>query len=312
METKDFTRETSILLAIAALAFGCVTTIPGADGVGEGCGECEASEICSAVGECIPADSCLVDEDCGGGALCEIEAGIDSDLGTCKTSSECAHFEIQSTLVKPNVLIVLDRSGSMEQNAGGKSRWNAAKQAIATVTQSYDDGIRFGLSTYSSCMAGGCSAGSIVTPIADNNASTINGFLANKVDQGSVDGKAATGGNVKYLCDSDNDETSTGRSLEALVGEPSIQDPERPNAILLITDGEESNSCIQDGMDGPSGASELLDQSIAVRTYVVGLGINSASVNAIAASGGTASAIPRSHSRRSAGRCGPTQRLLQR
>ncbi len=179
----------------------------------------------------------------------------------------------------------------MNGDAGGDSRWNVAKKAVETVTKAFDGQIRFGLATYSSCLAGGCSAGSIVTPIADNNASAINNFLAMTTDSGSQDGKALDGnGKIRYLCDSGAPETSTGKALSALVGAPDLQDPLRANAILLLTDGEESDQCVAD-CNGSCGAKRLLDQAKSVKTFVVGLGVNSATIDQIAKAGGTNASV---------------------
>jgi hypothetical protein len=184
-------------------------------------------------------------------------------------------------------MILLDRSGSMDDEAGNDTRWNVAKRAIDTVTSRFDNEIRFGLTTYSSCVDDGCSAGSIVVPIAERNAGAIQAFLSNKVDRGSDDGNAMSGGDVAYLCDSGNPETSTGTSLFALLGEETLQDPGRDNAVLLITDGEESGECIDDDRDAKASATALAGQAVGVRTYVVGLGVNADSLDAVARAGGT-------------------------
>jgi hypothetical protein len=189
-------------------------------------------------------------------------------------------------------MILLDRSGSMDGDAGGDTRWNVAKKAIAQVTTSFDAKIRFGLATYSSCTSGGCSAGSIVVPIADANATNINGFLATTVDQGSSNGQGQTsGGLVQYLCDSGDPETSTGKSLAALVGEPTLQDTTRNNLIILLTDGGESSECVG-SCNGPCAAAQLLAQNPSVKTYVIGLGVGASAIDQIAQAGGTTQSIP--------------------
>ena len=80
-------------------------------------------------------------------------------------------------------------------------------------------------------------------PIADKNAGAINGFLSTAIDQGSSNGQGTSGGKIKYLCDSGDPETSTGKSLAALVGESTLQDPTRNNVVILLTDGSESGEC---------------------------------------------------------------------
>ena len=47
---------------------------------------------------------------------------------------------------EPNILLILDHSGSMNENApGGSSRWNQAIEAINQVTFGFDQILRFGL-----------------------------------------------------------------------------------------------------------------------------------------------------------------------
>ncbi len=271
---------------------------------------CDDNEFCSFAGMCIPIGTCAHDGDCAAGQHCGEESQVCLDDGACVDNGdcddgmvcnadrecviggECGQDEIDTSRPAPNMLILLDRSGSMDGDAGGNSRWNVAKAAIGTVTGNFADQIRFGLATYSACLSGGCSAGSIVVPIADDGASAVSAFLADKLDQGSSNGSQNTGSGIAYLCDSGDPETSTGKSLNALVGQSSLQDDQRDNFVLLITDGEESGSCIEGGINGPAGAAALLAQTISVPTYVVGLGINSAALNQIAVAGGTDALLP--------------------
>lgn len=245
---------------------------------------CPAGQYCSVTQACVPEGSCGANGDCGGGQVCNASK-------KCEIDSGCGKSEFTITQLAPNVMILLDRSGSMDGDAGGDTRWNVAKKAISQVTTKFDDKLRFGLATYSSCAAGGCSAGSVVVPIADKNATAINGFLATTIDQGSSDGKGTAGGLIQYLCDSGNPETSTGKSLAALVGQASLQDPTRSNVVILLTDGAESTEC-KGSCDGPCGAGKLLAQTPSVKTYVIGLGVNPTAVDAIAAAGGTTKSVP--------------------
>lgn len=310
-------------LGVCALAFApaCGAGHLGGDGDDDStdaaphgdCGTeaCDAGEYCSVTNVCIPDGTCAHDDDCAGDLHCGEESSrcladgecaatgdcgegmvCNTETGECEIGGECGATEINATRQVPNVLILLDRSGSMDGNAGGDSRWNVAKGAIQVVTDTYDADIRFGLATYSACLSGGCSAGSIVVAIADDNAAAVNGFLADKLDEGSSNGSNNTGSGIQYLCDSGDPETSTGKSLGALLGESSLQATDRDNAVLLITDGEESGSCVEGGMDGRAGAAALLAQAISVRTYVVGLGINSSTLQQIAVAGGTDQLVP--------------------
>jgi len=260
--------------------------------------ECPPGEYCSAARVCIPTGQCRLDDDCAG-LVCgagsrtclspgECAATGDcpdgqvcaTDTRTCEIGGMCGGTDFEITRLAPNVMILLDRSGSMDGDAGGRPRWDVAKDAIRTVTERFAGEIRFGLATYSSCTGGGCSAGSVVIPIGDD-VSRINDFLAPLRADGSSDGSPPD-----YLCDSGDPETSTGPSLQALTTEPTLQDADRANAVLLVTDGQESNC---GGPDGAGGAAALLGRPIPVRTYAVGLSrdTSESELMAIAVAGGT-------------------------
>jgi hypothetical protein len=246
--------------------------------------DCPAGQVClPASSECGPAGSCILDDDCPEGQSC-----VD---GSCMIGGDCGGFEFSIEAVPPNLLIMLDRSGSMSGDVPGVNlnRWEVAKQAIAQVTTGFDDKIRFGLATYSACIGNGCSAGQVVVPIADQNAAAINAFLATTTGAGSSDGQNVNNdGLIEYLCDSGDPETSTGTSLGAQVGSPPLQDPARDNAILLITDGAESGECVVNGVTGPVAAANLFGQAIPVKTFAVGFGgANLDEINNIAQAGGT-------------------------
>lgn len=260
------------------------TTLDGDEGC-SGNEDCPPNQVClPASGQCGPPGSCQINEDCPDGQVCD-------DTQQCNIGGDCGGFEFEIEAVPPNLLILLDRSGSMNGGVPGTNlnRWEVAKQAIAEVTTNFNDQIRFGLATYSSCVGNGCSAGSVVVGIADSNAGAINGFLDGTVGEGSNNGNSVNGsGKIEYLCDSGDPETSTGASLQALVGDPILQDSERENAVMLITDGSESGDCVNGGINGPVAAGNLFGQAIAVRTFAVGFGgANVGEINNIAQSGGT-------------------------
>jgi len=255
-------------------------------GTGQQCeldGDCPAGQHCGAMSRvCLDPSGCLFDADCDDGFTC--------NEGTCTIGGDCGGFVFQFEQVPPNLLILLDRSGSMDGDVPGtgQNRWEVARDAIFAVTTEFNESIDFGLATYSSCLPGGCSAGAIVVPILPLAAPLIQDFLDGTVGVGSSDGMGMTGdGHIEYLCDSGNPETSTGVALQALVGEPSLQDPARANAILLLTDGGESGECTDD-IDGPGGAANLLAQAVPVQTFAVGMGGASLDqLQEIATAGGT-------------------------
>ncbi len=297
-------------------ALGCGDDdIPSRDGdtrdtyvppVGTSCDDnddCDEDEYCSTTSRCIEDTFCLGPRDCDSGRCgagsrrcldgedacfddrdCPSGQQCGADL-RCEIGTDCGGREFGTTRLAPNMLIVLDRSGSMSGRIDGVTRWDVAKEAIEEVTTRFDASVRFGLATYSACLSGGCSAGSVVVPIADENAPAINAFLRPLIGDGSRDGSSP-----RYLCDSGVPETTTGKTLLSFVGEASLQDATRANTILLVTDGEESGSCTEGGaQDGPSGAAALFSQATSVRTYVVGFSrdVDAGELNAVSEAGGT-------------------------
>jgi hypothetical protein len=212
--------------------------------------DCPPGEHCAPWSEvCVAPNGCEVNEDC--------EPGLQCVDGACEIGG-CGAESFNLTAVPPNVMIVLDRSGSMDGDVqdSDKPRWEVAKDAISLLVNGFNEEIRFGLDTYSSCIPGQeCSAGSIVVPLGNLAAGPITGFLGGK--------------GLEYLCNSGDPETSTGNTLYALIGEPSLQDPMRSNAVLLITDGGENGEC-QTVTNGQDAAGKLLSQTIPVKTFAVG------------------------------------------
>lgn len=223
-------------------------------GPGDDCSEdtdCPPGQHCGQLSsKCLGPDQCVYSEDCDEGKTC--------DSGMCVIGSDCGGDSFELTKLPPNMMIVLDRSGSMDGDVmnSNKSRWEVAKDAIFAVTTQFNNDIRFGLVTYSACeLLNKCTAGKIVVPILDKAAKIISDFLGPK--------------GLEYLCNSGMSETSTGNTLQALVGNPTLQDPMRGNAVLLITDGNENDDC-KGNTDGAKAAGALFGQPIPVKTYAVG------------------------------------------
>lgn len=233
--------------------------------------DCPSGEECTAFSQlCVPPGGCGIDADC------PLES-VTCQAGVCTTGEDCGDATFNITQLEPNVMILLDRSGSMDDDVpgNGDSRWNVAKQVVNTTTAEFDDTVRFGLATFSACIPGqACSPGQIEIAVAPGNAGAISNFLAGAQD-----------GLLGYLCNSGLPETSTGRSLDALVGNPLLQEAGRDNAVLLVTDGGESQECTP--VDGPTAAGNLYGQDIPVKVFAVGFGFSGASLDQIATAGGT-------------------------
>jgi hypothetical protein len=257
-----------------------------------GAAECEGALVCApASGECEENVSCADHSDCGDEAYCrddgtcaksETESPCEVDA-TCPASDrcfagvcipdQCQAENFVAEAVEPNMLIVLDRSGSMDQRIGGfgsERKWNIALDAVDTLTAQYNGRIRFGLylfpGTDQACNQGAqCQPGVAAVNIDDDTGGDINAYLADT-------GTCLFG-------------TPMAATLDDVLNYTPLEDPTRPNYVLLITDGEEN--CDADPAD-PIG--DLLSSTPSVQTYVVGFGggVDPGQLNDMAQAGGTA------------------------
>ena len=140
--------------------------------------QCGAGKLCSALGVCINGQRKI---DCGTTADCSASGnGICTGYFKCSNSNNCGGTELQSEIVTPNMLILLDRSGSMGSNnilvpvtpkktctkdsncsSGQKcdtsnqvcatvlgTRWQVASQAVNDVVAAHPTDIRWGLAMF--------------------------------------------------------------------------------------------------------------------------------------------------------------------
>ncbi len=243
---------------------------------------CAGDEKCSTAGGCVPKTGCGADNECSAGRVCE---GI-ACVPTCATAScaagrtcqanghcsdptgsgggngtSCGGELFQSTRVQANFLIVLDRSGSMEETLpSGPSKWSLATVAVKSVTTTNEAAIRFGLSMFPG--AARCSEGNNAVPVGDRTATQISQALP----------AIATGSG-----------TPIGAALLLASKRTELTEATRANFVLLVTDGLEN--CNGD----PVGAVKAM-AARGIKTYVVGFGadVDPTRLSQLAVEGGTA------------------------
>lgn len=266
----------------------------GTGGTGAGSSGCQDATDCGPGAVCDPSTSqcvenkpCTTHTECGAAAACingvctpNTSGGPCDDDANCLSGETCTGgvcgcggVVYGAESVPPNVLIVLDRSGSMNDMIPGGTKWDVARAAINQVTASYGAGVQFGLMMYPGTDLAGnmgmqCGPGAVFVDPAPATAATISGDLmaANTTTFG----------------------TPTAEALTALVGYAPLLDPNRNNYILLITDGQ--STCA----DPVTVVGSLFAQVPSVKTFVVGFGtaVDPVELDAMAQAGGTAGPNP--------------------
>lgn len=259
---------------------------PGLAGVGEACntdGDCKESLECAPSGVCAVAagadctddDSCPPDPDgppivIGIGGASSQGVGGDGAGG----SSSCIDVDVDFTPQVPTVLLLIDRSGSM--NAGGKFgeavqaavddgtyalgdcaehndwRWNVVRDVLMNPTKGIvkplEGSVRFGLSLYSS------ENGQVKAGKPEEIDETKMCPLLIEVPIALLNHQAMLD---EFKCDDIADDTPTGESLLAAAATLNAFQEPGPKVIVLATDGEpDSCECPDTGNSVPAKCNE--------------------------------------------------------
>jgi hypothetical protein len=272
------TNELSFLLALTLSACGSANS-GGSNSDAAGGATCPipcdpALQYCAANGTCVDKGACAVDQDCGNGMKC------DPATKQCVVSG-CGGQLLGVTNVPPNLLLVLDRSCSMRENLAGTqtSKWQAAVEAIKTVSTTYENDIRWGLTMFPDTDGAACAQdGPIPYPIADNNAPAIRTALTASLavaDPNYPDGPCVT--NI-----------DTG--IEKAGTDPALNDTTRENYLMLVSDGAQSQCNLAGSDNGTRTLIADYKNLRSIPTYVVGFGsgVDVPALNSFATAGGTA------------------------
>jgi hypothetical protein len=284
---------TPLLLALPLVfgALGCDCGGPTRNGVCNvpsppvACGaSCSPSDTCPAGFYCNESGSCNADCSstvmCAGGFRCQADGrcvaatdgstsdGMVSEVGprdAQPTDNTCAAVDLDAERVTPNVLLIVDRSGSMGSEdfptGSGTSRWDALRDALLDTPDgllfSLQSSIRFGFVSYESGTRGTCPNLRTV-PCAIDNYDTID---------------------MSYSMQNPAGGTPTGDSMTAVLGMLDTLVPTAeagdPTIFILATDGE-PDTC-EDGNDEVGGRIESVDATEAsfaagIATYVISVG----------------------------------------
>ncbi len=218
--------------------------------------------------------------DAGGqsGASGGVNAGSASGAANGGTSADpdgdgvCMEYTLRNQHASPDMLIVLDRSGSMAASGNDQmvDRWSGSVRGVKAITKKLDDVIQFGLMTFPS--DSDCGAGTVKVGVAPTMASTISTTL----DGISPDGSTPTTVSLK----------AAQQALNALVINPDALP--RAKYVVLVTDGEpncrpgELQAVLACGIDLACVAKEVQKTQIeavaavqamadeGIKTYVLG------------------------------------------
>jgi len=216
----------------------------------------------------------------------------------------CAEISVGSSRVTPNVMLLVDRSGSMSLSFGGTSRWNAVRNALlgtGGVIRNLEGGVRFGLTTYTSSYSGN-QPGSCSGP-ADTDCTQV-GLSCGGNRWGGIRGSAASWNmqlnnfgaiNSYWGTQGPGGGTPTGEAMDVLRRRWQATPPGVPTILILATDGE-PNGCSSGSARNYVVTRAAALHALGIETYVisVGTGVAMSHLNDVARAGqgGDPTAVP--------------------
>jgi len=237
------------------------------------CLDDDTSGLCNAYGTDFLPQPCLANYTCN------------------ETTGKC---ECKSPL---QVLFLLDASGSMLLNlVDGKSRWEHAQDAIATVMAAYPK-VQYGLKTFPDedilCASPGCdSQGGCLGTFTDGLAFSPGAAPTDLLTYLAMRKLAAPGGSLQLVL------TPLAAALKNLVDADLgtfKTATQTPRYVILISDGEDTCYAAHapELLPGVLGSSVIaLRDQWQIYTYAIGFGFDSPQLAAVAQTGGTGKAKP--------------------
>ena len=155
-------------------------------------------------------------------------------------------------------LLLVDRSGSMNEPFGGGTRWTVLANALFDpalgVVARMQDTVRFGMALYTSNdgYSGGACPDLIEVPIAPDNAAAVQATFESTVP--AIDG-----------------DTPTGDAIRAVIGRLAAYSA--PKYVLLVTDGEPDTCAVPDPQSGQREAVAAAEQAYqaGIRLLIMGV-----------------------------------------
>jgi Mg-chelatase subunit ChlD len=187
----------------------------------------------------------------------------------------CASAVAEGELVPLDMLILLDRSGSMTTNA----KWDSARTAIKGFADSVSGAVNLGLTYFPATGGDDCNDVSYHTPDVailplPDNASAIKASLQAATTTGATPMRPAVEGSL----------FSVQSQLAA--------NPLHQGILVLVTDGDPGGCTANTITDVAATAGISLAATPSIRTFVVGMeGANFTNLDKVATAGGTVSSF---------------------
>jgi von Willebrand factor type A domain len=225
-----------------------------------------ASGSCSA-GACVSAGP-EGSAGASGGANDDYFSELDLKYERPAEDPTCVDLDVDFQRITPTVVLLLDQSGSMDQNfENGRDRWQTLRETLTnpatSLLQRLDTSVRFGMTLYTSDGGFGDTPGSPrICPklqgesIRLGNFGAMSSFLNQK------------NGGGQYIIGPAGD-TPTAESVQAVVRTLRAYEEEGPKSIILATDGDPDTCDDPDAND--SDASKALSVAAVRAAFDAGI-----------------------------------------
>ena len=248
----------------------CDSPIPNAE-----CGrECDADNPCNSGyycdsdgtcrSDCAGGIGCATGEVCGGDGRCrpamQTDASVGQDGSTTVDAAVCANVELMATPITPNVVIIVDQSGSMNADfVGDQSRWDVLRESLLAqpdgLISSLESQVRFGLALYSG------REGNPVCPLVTSVDLAIDNYAAIAAVYNAADPIA---------------DTPTGDAIDEVLAQVmALPNPAMdPTIFVVATDGEPDRCEELNPQRGQGEAVAAVENAFAagVSTYIISVG----------------------------------------
>jgi hypothetical protein len=213
-------------------------------------------------------------------------------LGGDAAAPVCQQFSLLTQRVKPEMLIVLDRSGSMKELDKGINRWDPSVSGLKKITSTFDTTIDFGLMVFPGTLNGvfngktDCVPGTVEVPIGVTTSAPI----ATRLDMMTLVNTTPTA-------------STLAAAHASMAMRPPIVDGKRGAPfIVLVTDGA-PNCANNNGGDSTGTVEKSVEEIMSmakdgIRTYVLGYDTQKdaklkTALDSMAAAGGTGDTLHR-------------------